>query len=184
LNPARAKIISGEQKLADFLWSSFSVYLKRPEWRPKWLEIRQLLGEHRIPRDSAAGRRQFERRMEERRWAELDEEWRPIRRGWYLGDKKFRKELLAQMKEQRTEHHYGEAARESDAEFAETIVQEELKRRKWREQELIARRKGDAEKVKIAARLRRETTVTLKWIAERLRMGTPGALGNLLGNYT
>jgi AraC-like DNA-binding protein len=30
------------------------------------------------------------------------------RKGWYLGDRKFRKELLPQMKQQAREHHYGE----------------------------------------------------------------------------
>jgi hypothetical protein len=32
--------------------------------------------------------------------------------------------------------------------------------------------KGDRRKVKIARRLRQETTMTLKWIADRLKMGT------------
>ena len=35
-------------------------------------------------------------------------------------------------------------------------------------------------KVRLAQRLRVETTVTLKWIAERLRMGTRGHLTHLL----
>jgi len=39
------------------------------------------------------------------------------------------------------------------------------------ERSLEQRRKGDFGKVRIAQRLRRETTMTLGWIAERLRMG-------------
>ena len=42
------------------------------------------------------------------------------------------------------------------------------------------RRKGDRENLKIALRLRAETTVTVKWIAERLRMGTWTYLNHLL----
>jgi hypothetical protein len=42
----------------------------------------------------------------------------------------------------------------------------------WTEDNLWVRRKGDVFKVRLAQRLRVETTVTLKWIAERLRMGT------------
>jgi hypothetical protein len=38
--------------------------------------------------------------------------------------------------------------------------------------ELKRRRKGDIEKVRVARRLRAETTVTHKWIATRLHMGT------------
>jgi hypothetical protein len=38
------------------------------------------------------------------------------------------------------------------------------------EENLRSRRKGDRQKVQIAARLRRETVMTLKWIANRLHM--------------
>jgi hypothetical protein len=55
-----------------------------------------------------------------------------------------------------------------------------LKRRRWKEAELEARPKGDAEKVAVAGRLRAETTMTAGWIAERLRMGTRGHLNHLL----
>jgi hypothetical protein len=45
---------------------------------------------------------------------------------------------------------------------------------------LQARRKGDKNKVEVARRLRRETTMTLQWIAERLAMGRWGSVFNLL----
>jgi hypothetical protein len=45
---------------------------------------------------------------------------------------------------------------------------------------LAQKRKGDAGKVRIARRLRRETTMTLEWIAARLRMGTKSHLVHLL----
>ena len=41
-------------------------------------------------------------------------------------------------------------------------------------------RKGHPLKVSLAARLRAETTVTLDWIAKRLRMGTRGHLAHLI----
>jgi hypothetical protein len=46
--------------------------------------------------------------------------------------------------------------------------------------DLAQRRKGDAQKLRIARRLRQETTMTLNWIAKRLNMGAAGALANLL----
>ena len=63
---------------------------------------------------------------------------------------------------------------------AEEIVLEEMKRRRWREEELGRRAKGHARKVAMAARLRAETAVTVKWIAERLQMGAPGYVNDLL----
>jgi hypothetical protein len=50
----------------------------------------------------------------------------------------------------------------------------------WKEADLEARRKGDREKLKLAVRLREETTVTVKWIAEWLRIGTWTHLNHLL----
>jgi hypothetical protein len=44
----------------------------------------------------------------------------------------------------------------------------------WGVEDLASRPKGDAYKVRIAARLRRETTITLAWIAEQLHMGVAG----------
>ena len=50
----------------------------------------------------------------------------------------------------------------------------------WTEADLAPRRKSDPSKLAIAARLRAETTVTLKQIAQRLNLGKPkGAKSNL-----
>jgi hypothetical protein len=63
---------------------------------------------------------------------------------------------------------------------AERIVAAELKRRRWREEDLAGRAKGDPGKVAMAARVRAETVVTVAWIAQRLKMGTPGYVNNRL----
>ena len=55
LNPVRAKLLSKEQKLAAYRWSSYGEYLKRPGLRASWLRADRLLGEMGIPKDSAAG---------------------------------------------------------------------------------------------------------------------------------
>ena len=57
-----------------------------PKHRPSWLRVDRLSGVHGIQKDTAAGRGELVRRMEERRRAEPDErEWAPLRRAWYLG---------------------------------------------------------------------------------------------------
>ena len=172
LNPVRAKLLRAEQKLSAYRWSSYREYLKKPAGRMSWLRTGRLLGEMGIPRDSAAGRKEFEKRMELRRWEEQPVEWKKVRRGWCLGDEAFRKELLAQMAEPVGDSYYGQQKRESAEGKAQRIIAEELKRLGWEEADLLSHRKGDRRKVKIARRLRQETTMTLKWIAERLQMGT------------
>ena len=57
--------------------------------------------------------------------------------------------------------HYGEEIRESAQEKANRLVEEELKKLRWREEQLLHLRKGDPKKVRIALRLRQETTMTL-----------------------
>jgi REP element-mobilizing transposase RayT len=180
LNPVRANLLSREQKLAAYRWSSHRWYVERPARRPKWLRLDRLLGELGIPKDSPAGRKEFARRMELRRWEGKPEEWKRVRRGWCLGDEGFRRELLAQMSGRVGESHYGTERQESGEEKAERIVGEELKRRRWTESDLQERRKRDAEKVKIALRLRRESIMTLKWIAQRLQMGSWTNVANCL----
>jgi len=181
LNPARARWLGREQKLGAYRWSSLRWYLQPRRKRPAWLRVDRLLGEHGIPRDSKAGQREFGRRMELRRATEEDPaQWKRVRRGWCLGDKTFRQELLAHMKEQLREHHFGEERAQTEVEQAERIVCASLKRLGWQEADLAARAKGDKEKLKLAVRLRAETSVTVKWIAQRLRMGTWTHLNHLL----
>jgi putative transposase len=180
LNPARANLLGSEAVLGSYRWSSYRWYAGAPGKRPDWLRVDRLLGEMGIPKDSKAGRKYFQGLMEERRRHENFRSYKPVRRGWCLGEQRFRKELLAQMAERVGESHYGVERQETGEEKAEGIVGEELRRRRWAERDLERRRKGDPEKVRIATRLRRESIMTLKWIARRLHMGSWTHVSNCL----
>ncbi len=52
----------------------------------------------------------------------------------------------------------------------------------WTEADLARQAKGDVRKVHIARRLRSETAVTLKWIAQNLHMGVWTYVSNQLQN--
>lgn len=173
LNPVRSKVLRPDEPLRAFPWSSLTDYLKRPGDRPAWLRVDRLLGELGIPKDSAAGRREFEAHLESRRRQETEpEEWNVIRRGWYCGDAAFREELLAKMHGQWREHHFGDERRESLDQHADRLVREGLDQAGWTEQDLAIKPKGDPIKLRLAMRLRQETTATIKWITARLRMGS------------
>jgi len=180
LNPVRAKLLAARAPLESFAWSSYGAYLQAPAKRPAWLRVDRLLGEKGIPRDSAAGRRQFARQMAWRREQEPSADYREMRRGWYWGGEQFRQELLAAAAERATANHYGSDRAESSEERARRLVRQELKRLGWGEDELTRRRKGDRQKIELAGRLRAETTMSLAWIAERLRMGSWSHVSNLL----
>jgi hypothetical protein len=64
--------------------------------------------------------------------------------------------------------------------LARQIVREELEKARCSVAELSRRRKGDGVKVRIVARLRCETALTLRRIAELLHMGAPTHVAHLL----
>jgi len=181
LNPVRAKLLTLEQTLRNYVWSSYAEYLKPPKQRWPWLRVVRLFGEMGLPKDNAAGRREFERQMETRREQEGDgEEWAAIRRGWFFGEDALKEELLAHASERVGAQHYGADRQESGEAKAERLVREELVKLGWEESDLAKRRKGDPGKVRIARRLRAETTMTLAWIARRLHMGVWTHVSNLV----
>jgi putative transposase len=142
--------------------------------------VDRLLGEYRVAQDSKAGRRYLEGCVEERRAAEDSTAYKPLRRGWCLGDKRFRKELLAEMAGGMGPEHHGEERRESEVEAAERIVRSELRQAGWTEERLGSTPKGHQVKMRVALRLRAETTVPYGWIGERLGMGSRSNVSNLV----
>src|SRR5436190_13635848 len=94
-----------------------------------------------------------------------------LRKAWCLGNEEFRRELLAHVNEAASSKHAGPEIREAADAKAEQIAREELARLGWTEVELRGYPKGHLHKVRIAARLRQETTMTLDWIANRLQRG-------------
>ena len=182
LNPVRARLVKPDQALGSFVWSSYPWYLSAPRRRPAWLRVERLLGEWGIPKDSPAGRREFGKAMERRRQQGGREEFKPLERGWCLGSEEFRQELLEHVSTPAGPSHYGEALHEAAQARAERLVAQGLKRLKWTEADLGARRKGAPGKVKLARELRMKTTMPLAWIADRLSMGSRGYLAFLLGS--
>jgi putative transposase len=172
LNPVRANLLKAEDRLIAYPWSSLGWYFSAPEYRPAWMRMDRLLGEHGIPHESPAGRLEFERRMERRRLEETDEETlKALRRGWFLGSEAFREELLEKAEALGTPPT-GAMRLETANARAERIVAEELRRVGWAESDLALRRKSDPVKLALAARLRKETTLTIKAIAARVHLGT------------
>ena len=144
----------------------------------------RLLGEHGIRKERSEGRLEFERRMEARRLAEADEETlQGLRRGWCFGSGEFRQRMLEQIETVRSESVGGGLRQETAANKADRIVAEELKRMRWTEEDLRQRRKSDPGKLRIAARLRRETILSLKRIATRVGLGSSKSANTKLHSW-
>lgn len=180
LNPVRAKLLRESEPLKNYRWSSFPFFLRPISQRPVWLRAERVFGDLGIRDQSGRSRRRFETAMEERRSADDPESYRNFERGWYLGERRFGKALREKMVERIGVKNYGDIRRETREVKAERIVEEELARIGWEAGDLKTSKKGAVEKVRIAGRLRSETTVTLAWICQKLCMGSVHYLNNRL----
>jgi hypothetical protein len=180
LNPVRAGLVPLDQPLSGFAWSSYPLYLA-PARRPAWLRVDRLLGEHGIQKDSAAGRVEFQRRMEQRRReGEAPEMLAALRRGWRLGASDFLQRLTEKLGREGRSHERASERRETDTERAERLVKKGLATLGWTEEDLANQPKAHLEKVRLARVLRTQTPMTLDWIAQRLAIGSGSYVAHLL----
>lgn len=178
LNPARARLLGRGGTLRTYRWSSLPCYLASPRQRPVWLELCRVLGELGL-QDKASDRRIYGRRLEERAREGLGaEQLQQVRRGWLLGSEAFRDRVLDLMQKKRLGQERKLRREHSDHDHgqrhAERIIKEMLELLKVSEEDLLAGRKGDWRKRLIAHQLRKETSVSLGWLGERLGMGSDG----------
>jgi len=178
LNPVRARMISLQQRLFDYRWSSYPFYAAKAG-RPAWFEPERVLGEVGLE-DTVFGRRHYAERMRGRAVEELGErnvrENEKLRRGWCLGGASFRERVLGLIEKA------GEKlskAREVDASIRRSHGEEEAGRLLRRgmehfgleETELKAVKRNDARKLAIARLIRARTSVSNQWIARELSLG-------------
>jgi len=182
LNPARAKLFDLERgALEEYPWSSYPLYL-RPAKRPAWLCVERVLGNfHWL--DNSAGRKQYRAYMQSRvlelstsdNPSEYDAQWKEIRRGWFLGDEAFRKELMERidgvMAGKQRSSFSGEQVLGHDVVEAEQLVSKGLNALGLAKDQLGEMRKNCAEKYAVAWLVRRNTCVKNQWIKDRLKMG-------------
>ena len=169
----------GKKKLDSYRWSSYPAF-QRSKLRPPWLRVDRLLGEHGLEKDTAAVRREFERRMKQARLEPGEQEL--MRRGWKIGAEDFRAWLADKLARRGRKGERASERRETDAALAERMVREALAKAHWREIDLATQPKGHHVKVKIARQLRGQTPMSRQWIADRLRMGSVSYVSNLLAS--
>jgi putative transposase len=174
LNPVRAGRCPVEQ-LAQWPWSSFR-WLMRPGVRPAWYQAEAALAHAGGLRDTAAGRRKY---LDYLAWLAEDERAKKellfdrMSRGWVIGTRDFKKAML------REHAHAAAAVRRGDdvlRDVLEAALQEELDRllRKSGKQrrDLTCSGKSEGWKLAVAAAMKASTTVTNRWLAENLAMGS------------
>ena len=181
LNPVRAKgVLGADEPLEHFRWSSYSAYLRRPGLRPQYLVVDGVLGNLGLA-DDRNGRRRYREHMEARRaeWRagrrQQEAEWKSLRRGWCLGSREFRNQMLERVKDllgERAEGSMGgEVVREHNESAARQAIAEALVALNLDAKALPGMKKTDGRKRAIAWWVRTRSTVSNRWVAEALHMG-------------
>jgi hypothetical protein len=106
---------------------------------------------------------------------ELEDKWKPLRRGWYIGDEAYLGRLLELMgknlEDRARESYLGEELREHDEGQALRMLKRGLGVLGIKEGDLEAKAKGAVEKQVLAWWLRKKTVVSRRWVSENLGMG-------------
>ena len=181
LNPVRAGLIKlGHEPLRSYRWSSYPLYLKSASQGPLWLRRERVLEGLRL---TEKNRRGYEAYIESRGLElglkagrlELEEKWRDLRRGWYVGGESFleklKEKLGAVLKDKKRESHSGKARSAHGETAARELLIEGLTILNLSRADLAGLPKGAPEKTALAWWLRERTTVSLRWVGEALAMG-------------
>ena len=191
LNPARAKCFDLEnEKLADYPWSSYPLYLQ-PGRRPGWLSVERTLGDLGVC-DDAAGRARYRQYLQERVLEiarcevprEVNARWEQIRSGWCLGSDEFRDQLIEAldgvMEGKRRDSFAGAESKKHDMLEAERLLEAGLAKMNLSESELATLKKSDLRKKAVAWLIRKRTSVRNEWISKRLQMGSASKLSSFV----
>jgi len=200
LNPVRAGLVdvSSGASVRNYSWSSVARgYALGPLQRPTWMACEKGLASFGYE-DSVDGRRGMVERLDARARAEDrrrcgevelpgDERRRGgnLGEGWYWGTEAFAEKVLslgsgAINRERGAGYRSSQEARSHSEVTAEKIVRGGLEAAGLFEADLRKLAGSDPRKVELAREVRERTTVTLKWIADRLQMKSAGNVGQVL----
>lgn len=178
LNPVRARMVSLDQRLYNYRWSSYRWYVARAG-RAAWFEAGRVLGELGLD-DSVGGRQEYARRMRMRAAEELsgangasDAE---LRRGWCMGGPAFRERMLQLLEKVGEKFSSSKSIdapvkRSHDAKEAGRLLKEALRQLELEASEFVNLKPSDGRKLAVARLIRTRTSVPNEWLARELGLG-------------
>lgn len=180
LNPVRANICKLKD-LQTYALSSFPKYLAAEVAPP--LDRKAVLSLCGLP-DSLKSMLQYQKDLGQSEENDPEQQTAVSKkycRGWFIGSEEAKHELSRELTEKHPKVIWeGSDLKQLNELEWEAIVQSEMTNRNIGEDEIKSSAKGADWKVRIAKRLRKETTANNPWIAERLNMGHPNYVSNLV----
>jgi hypothetical protein len=172
LNPLRSGLESPEQ-LGSYPWSSLCRFPKRKS-RPAFADVSWLVYLGDVS-DSNGGWTRYRnllrlRAADDRK--EIEKLEKAMNRGWCIGSQAFRKAVAEELKQPPTVARLeNEQLKELNEERWEAVLAKALKVVKKSPADAKDARRSDPWKLAIASKMKRETSVSNKWLSERLHMG-------------
>lgn len=184
LNPARAHLLNAKKpKLIEYAWSSFPRFVKEANL-PEWLTRDRVLASQELPDEGSGSRRCYKKYLE-LRTAEvlgqadagaLEEEWKALRRGWYVGSDTFR-DRLQDLADRRTRgrkraSYRSEGLQLHDKRAAGRLLNQALEQVEERLSGLRKRKQTDPKKQAVAWWVKSRSAVSDAWLSAKLKMGS------------
>ena len=203
LNPVRAGLIDPfkKQSVLDYPWSSVAAGYGLPtRKRSEWMTVQQGLAVFGWS-DTAAGRRRFVERLDRRAVEErmegaglpplrpeIDGRCSHLRRGWYWGSQSFAERVMKlgekALKKDRHRGYRGSGEIRAHGEReARRILEESLRDAGLTKQDLQRLPGSAEEKVRIAAKIRAHTPMSMKWISDQLAMKSAANASQQIRRY-
>ena len=181
LNPARAGMVDRvSSDVLAYPWSSLAVFSSARSL-PAWLVRSRLFDALGLPDESARSRRRFVERLRLKArelWAsehELDEEWKALRRGWYVGGPEFREALEERaersVKGKKRASFRDDGLRRHDERAAKRLLDQALQCLELNQTQVRRLKKNEPRKQVLAWLMKTRTTVATSWIQDQLEMG-------------
>lgn len=184
LNPARAGLLQPKQPvLASYAWSSFSRFVQDAVL-PEWLVRGRVFASHGLPDEGWGSRRRYAalmaRRVAEARRGKEDEkrtdEWREIRKGWYVGDDAFRDQLMDRadqfVRGRRRASYRREGLHLHDEREAVRLLEQAAMQLGVSVSALWSRKQTDPVKQAVAWWVKSRSVVSDDWLSAKLEMGS------------
>lgn len=184
LNPARAGLVD-VSTVGRYPWSSLYFFPKRKS-RPSYLDCSWMDYFEELE-DSGSGWRRYQARLRLKMTDDPDEIEMLDRRmckGWCLGGLEFRKAISEDFaREPETVRLDREDLAKLNRDRWEDLLERCLKALAMGEADIAGEKPSCAWKLAIARKMRVESSVSNRWLAERLRMGAPKSVSAICGRY-
>jgi REP element-mobilizing transposase RayT len=195
LNPARAGMLEGERpELMRYRWSSFPGICKGRDL-PQWLNGESVLWWHHWKIGRSRDRRDYAAYLEKRAMECLDEktrkwqeeEWEPLRRGWFIGSGEFRDRLQKMVSgvvgERKRKSFHGEALTGHDEGEARRLLERALECLGIDLGAVEAMKKSDVRKQALAWLIKSNAVVGDEWVCQNLGMGDRSNISRAVGRF-